>query len=141
MAKRKQKSKLLKLMKENEQATYVTTEDDCVLWFRILNREVFNNQLTPLSEIHIGWKRGTYGYYTKITDTSNPDYLYTKLSMNKKYRSKQFFVEVLAHELIHHYQAIYNQPLGHGPSFIMWRDKLNRKGINLTRVYVDDEAK
>lgn len=127
-------------MKEEETPLYETTEEDCLLWFRILNREVFNNQLPPVSEISIGRRRGTYAFYTKITDTKNPSYLYTKLSMNRKYKSKQFFVEVLAHELIHHYQTINNQPLGHGPTFLTWRDKLNRKGINLTRVYVADEA-
>ena len=140
MAKRKQKSRLLKLMREDTTPLYETTEEDCLLWIRILNREVFNNQLPPLSEISIGRRRGVHAFYTYITDTKDSEYLYTKISMNKKYKSKQFFVEVLAHELIHHYQAVYNQPFGHGPSFVAWRDKLNRKGINLIRVYGADEA-
>ena len=51
------------------------------------------------------------------------------------YRSKKMFVEVLAHEMVHHYQALHNEPVGHGPSFYRWRDKLNKKGLQHVRVY------
>ena len=55
--------------------------------------------------------------------------------MNKRYKSKQIFVEVLAHEMVHHYQYIYNEEVGHGSSFLKWRDKFNKKGLNLVKVY------
>lgn len=135
MAKRKQKSKLSRLMESDETTLYETTESDCRLWFNILNEEIFNNKLAPVDEIDIRWRRKAYAFYECITDTRNDSYLRTKLYMNKRYKSKQFFVEVLSHELVHHYQALYNEPLGHGPSFLMWREKFNRKGLNLVKVY------
>ena len=135
MAKRKQKSRLAKIMTSNESTIYETTEQDCQHWFEILNEEIFENKLLPLDEIDIRWRRGTFAFYECVTDTKNASFLRTRLCMNKRYKSKQFFVSILAHELIHHYQALYNEPLGHGPSFFRWSEKLNKKGIKLTKAY------
>lgn len=135
MAKRKRKSRIAKIMASNESKTYETTEQDCQDWFNVLNEEIFDNKLAPLDEIDIRWRRGTFAFYECVTDTKNDSFLRTRLCMNKKYKSKQFFVAILAHELIHHYQALYNEPLGHGPSFFRWSDKLNKKGIKLTKAY------
>lgn len=135
MAKRKRKSRLAKIMESNESNTYETTEQDCHDWFNVLNEEIFDNKLAPLDEIDIRWRRGTFAFYECVTDTKNDSFIRTRLCMNKKYKSKQFFVAILAHELIHHYQALYNEPLGHGPSFFKWSEKLNKKGIKLTKAY------
>ena len=60
--------------------------------------------------------------------------------MNKKYKNKQFFVEVLAHELIHHYQFMNDITLSHhSESFTMWKEKFNRKGLSLRRAYDDEK--
>lgn len=136
MAKRKQVSHLLKLMKSKEDNVYETTIEDCEKWFNILNKEVFDNKLIPLDEIDIRWRHGAYAYYKHVFDDDDSNYGYSKLCMNKRYSSKKFFVEVLAHELIHHYQIIHDEPIGHGPSFLCWRDKLNRKGLALAKAYI-----
>lgn len=137
MAKRKQKSRLVKIMTshEHEQTVYETTEQDCREWFDVLNEEIFDNKLSPVDEIDIRWRRGTFAFYECLTDTKDDSFLRTRLCMNKRYKSKQFFVAILAHELIHHYQALHHEPLGHGPSFFRWSEKLNKKGIKLTKVY------
>lgn len=128
----KQKSKLAKLMTSDDKKIYETTEYACKMWFNILNKEVFDNKLTPVDEIDIRWRRLCHAFYEIEYKKENTR---TKIGMSKKYKSKKFFVEVLAHELVHHYQALYNEPLGHGPSFVQWSDKFNRKGINLKAVY------
>lgn len=127
------KSKLAKLLHSNESYEYETTIEDCRLWFNVLNRELFNNSLPPLDEIDIRWRRKAHAWYDY--DQSKPGYGSSKLLMNKRYKSKQFFVEVLAHEMVHHYQYIYNEEMGHGSSFFKWRDKFNKKGLNLVRAY------
>ena len=135
MAKRKRKTKLEKLMSDSEEKIYETTQEDCDRWFRILNREIFNNQLYPVDEIDIRWRRKTFAYYEYHIDDKKPDYQYTKLCMNKRYRSKKFFVEVLAHEMVHHHQFIYGEPMGHGSSFMRWHHIFNKKGIKLVEQY------
>jgi hypothetical protein len=127
------KSKLAKLLHSNENYEYETTIEDCRLWFNVLNRELFNNSLPPLDEIDIRWRRKAHAWYDY--DQSKPGYGSARLLMNKRYKSKQFFVEVLAHEMVHHYQYIYNEDIGHGSSFFKWRGKFNKKGLNLVRAY------
>ena len=132
MAKKKQKSKLERLA-ENKvcNKSYETTLSDCKLWFGVLNQEVFGGKLQPVDEIDIRRRTMAYAYYTCLNDTKNPDNNYTKLHMSNKYKNKWEFVETLAHELVHHYQFLNDEPLNHGPTFYKWKDKLNRKGLSL----------
>jgi hypothetical protein len=127
------KSKLAKLLSTNEYYEYETTIEDCRKWFNILNRELFDETLPPVDEIDIRWRRGAYAWYDY--DDRLPGEGTTKLLMSRKYKSKQFFVEVLAHEMVHHYQYIYNEEMGHGSSFLKWRDKFNKKGLSLSKAY------
>ncbi len=127
------KSKLAKLLSAKEHYEYETTVEDCQRWFNILNRELFENSLPQIDEIDIRWRRGAHAWYDY--DERRPGTGTAKLLMNKRYKSKQFFVEVLAHEMVHHYQYIYNEEMGHGSSFLKWRDKFNKKGLNLSKVY------
>jgi hypothetical protein len=127
------KSKLAKLLSTKEHYEYETTVEDCQRWFNILNRELFNESLPQVDEIDIRWRRGAHAWYDY--DQTNPGSGTAKLLMNKRYKSKQFFVEVLAHEMVHHYQYIYNEEVGHGSSFLKWRDKFNKKGLNLSKAY------
>jgi len=127
------KSKLEKLLQTNEHYEYETTIEDCQKWFNILNREIFNNSLPKIDEIDIRWRRGAHAWYDY--DDRYEGTGVTKLLLSKRYKSKKFFVEVLAHEMVHHYQYIYNEEMGHGSSFFKWRDKFNKKGLNLVRAY------
>jgi len=97
---------------------------------------------TPLPDIDyvdIRWRRKAFGYYEYVTDTKDPNYKMSVLNMNKRYKSKKFFVEVLAHEMVHHYQFMNDEPMGHGPSFEKWSDKFSKKGLKLFKVYGDEE--
>jgi hypothetical protein len=132
---KKQKSKLLKLMKSTEKNTYETTQEDCQRWFRVINQEVFSNKLPQIDRIDIRWRRGSHAWYECYNGSRKR---YSKLNMNKKYSSKQFFVEVLAHELVHHYQFANGIPLSHGESFAEWKERFNKKGLSLQIGYKDE---
>jgi hypothetical protein len=134
-SRKKQKSKLLKLMKSTEKNSYETTHEDCKIWFQILNNEIFSNKLPEIDEIDIRWRRGCHAWYECYNDTRVK---YSKLKMNKKYSSKQFFVEVLGHELVHHYQYTNGIPLTHGESFQEWKEKFKKKGLSLEKGYKDE---
>lgn len=135
MAIKRQRSKLVKIMESNDDNTYYTTMEDCVRWFNIINREIFHGSLAPLNEIDIRWRRGAYAYYESWIDTKDPDYMYGKLCMNKRYHSKKFFVEVLAHELVHHHQFFSNRKIDHGDTFVCWSEAFNKKGLRLVKAY------
>lgn len=127
------KSKLAKLLSSKEHYEYETTVEDCHMWFNVLNRELFDNSLPRIDEVDIRWRRKAHAWYDY--DANRPGEGTARLLMNKRYKSKQFFIEVLAHEMVHHYQYIYNEEMGHGSSFFKWRDKFNQKGLNLVRAY------
>ena len=131
MAKRKYKSKLAKVLESHDNNTFETTLDDCKKWFNILNREIFSSKLPQVDEIDIRWRRGAYAYYVSQDDDEDPTYKYCKLAMNKKYKSKKFFVEVLTHEMVHHWQFMNGLSVNHGEAFQMWNEKLKRKGIKI----------
>ena len=144
--KKKKLSKLEKLMTETNCKTsskdeYVTTLQDCKKWIRILNKELFKGSLKRLDEIDIRRRRMCYAYYLYYPITKDDEFRYSKLCMANKYVSEKFFVEILAHELIHHYQYINEQPMGHGPSLMEWKEIFNKKGLNLVKMYYEKPKK
>ena len=110
---------------------FLPTTDDIRKWFRILNRELFANVFTAVPDIDIRRRRMAWAYFEYQYDTIRTDYVWTRLLMNNKYRSKLHFVEVLAHEMVHLYQVLHNNPPGHGPSFHEWKEHFNEKGLRL----------
>lgn len=121
------------LVQNTEEEKYTTTYEDCERWFRILNRELFDNQLPPLDQIEIKRRKGIYAIYECYDEEC--DGVRHRITMRDKFKSKKMFVEVLAHEMVHHYQNLNDQPLGHGRTFLRWRKVLNEKGLQLVRAY------
>ena len=103
-------------------------------WFHILNEQIFGSLLEPVEKIFISKHKG-YGdvyalYYYNRLRRNVP----AKMSFSKSYKNERQFVEILAHEMIHHFQYSYDEPIGHGPSFVAWRDNFKLKGLNLYKV-------
>ena len=116
---------------------YKTTYKDIKHYFKIVNKAVFNNKLSPFNEILIKkiyrdrtkkycygqviaweWKRkGTRAYY---------------LEMLPYYHNKKEFVDTLGHEMVHLYQMANKGDTGnHNKLFYSFRPKLNAIGLDL----------
>ena len=117
---------------------YKTTYKDIKKYFKIINKAVFSNLLSPFNEILIKkiyseaaskkycygqviaweWKRkGTRVYY---------------LEMLPYYHNKKEFVDTLGHEMVHLYQMANVGDTGnHNKLFYSFRPKLNRIGLDL----------
>lgn len=119
------------------------TYDDIDYAYKIINRYVFDNQLTK-PKIVQGSVRKAWGYcqwYLKEQESGS----WCQIRLMDKWFCPQWFMNTLAHEMVHQYQwDIYrwdhlewygrNMPTGsqgHGPSFHMWRDQCEYYGINL----------
>lgn len=90
-------------------------------WFHTLNRELFNGEL-PAAQFKAHNDPDSWGYYIA------PELI----AYSRAYRTKQHFVAVLAHEMVHHWQA--HNGLGnhcHGASFVQWIRRFRRHGIVL----------
>lgn len=121
---RRSKSPLVRLMR-SEEYLFETTEERAYYWFKVLNREFFDNKLSWVDEVDIRWRRGTHAYHMTYLNKDG-SVKKTSLHLNKKYKSEQFFCSVLFHEILHHWQALNNEPIGHGSSFWQW-EKIARK--------------
>ena len=122
-------SNLLKELKY-EPKPYKPTPRSCKKWFNILNQQLFGNKLPPVNEMHVTFLWDDHGNYTYYSP-KDPLYPRTKITLDDIFINKKVFVEVLAHEMIHHFQFIHYEPMGHGPTFEAWRDNLDRKSTRL----------
>lgn len=142
----KKSSRLQKLLAEidhvdrtRREKKFVTTIEDCEKWISILNEELFGGSLSKIDEIDIRRRRLAYAYYEYNPIRRKRSEWRSKLCMNARYVSEKFFVEILAHELVHHYQYTHRQPMGHGPSFKAWKKIFSENGLNLTDVYREQD--
>lgn len=126
--------KILKELKSDGIA-FRPTPEDARQWFDILNEQIFSNKLKPVDKITISSHRGddVYAYYYYYTK-DDPKHGQTSISLLKKFKDKKFFVEILVHEMIHHFQHLHDEPAGHGPTFLAWKENLKLRGLTLYKV-------
>ena len=116
---------------EYDNVKFRPTVEDIEQWFPILNEQIFGNRLKDFTEISVKKLRQTHAYFNYDDDKSVKD---TSLEMHCIFSSKKLFVEILGHEMVHHFQHSYDEPLGHGPSFMAWRDNFKLRGLTLYKV-------
>jgi hypothetical protein len=123
--------------------SYRPHDEDIDYAYNIINKYVFDNRLRK-PELMKGrlihcW--GECSWYHELQDTGS----YTTIKISDKWFCPQWFMNTLAHEMVHQYQwdvyrwdhydlygkDIYQHSAGHGPSFFMWRDRFDHYGLNL----------
>ena len=103
------------------------------LVYKILNREIFNNQLKN-PKIIIRRMHGALGLFE-----FNPyatKYCY-RITIHNKFKNFQEFVEILGHEMVHYYQKLVlkQNSAKHNKQFYSFRKKFKKLGLNLQRIY------
>lgn len=129
--KRKVHSKIVKAIAESSnKEKYVATVKECEDWFSIINKEIFDNQLMKFTNIEIRRRHGCWGE-TEGCETQTTRF--SKLSLNHYFKSKKHFIEVLAHEMVHHYQWTYQKDeMTHGETFFAWKNKFTKHNMSLS---------
>lgn len=127
---------------------YRTTRREVFGLFRLLNRDIFNDQL-PMPQIEIMSNCRDYWGMCISTTEDYPDYRYDKsyciIRLSDKWYCRQWLISMLAHEMCHQYQWDIEGRrrtkknklpiMSHGPSFFKWRNKLEKHGISLKTSY------
>ena len=115
--------------------------------YRALNRCVFDNRLTQ-PEIVLGrwpeyWGMCLWEDERQRKGSWGKQGTWCTMRLSDKWFSPQWFITMMAHEMVHQYQwdvdrfERYDQGFGrdiegsHGPSFFAWRDQLFYWGIPL----------
>jgi hypothetical protein len=101
---------------------YQPTVPACRWWYGVLSRDVFALEFPPCGFAIIHCPE-SWAYY-------DPDRRAIELA--GQFTTKQQFVAVLGHEMIHHWQhTLVGARLNHGKSFRTWKQSFNRHGIQL----------
>ena len=117
--------------------------EDVFYAYKILNRYIFNNRLRQ-PEIILGQTYKYWGYCQWNEQQQNTG-SYCTIKISDKWFCQQWFLNTLAHEMVHQYQwdiyrwehqdafgkSINNNSGGHGPSFFVWRDICEHFDISL----------
>lgn len=122
-----------KIVKEtlNHKGPYLTNRRAIDLWFRYINRAVFNNELPNFDKIIIKkWLKQAMGQVCAYPDKDPKRF---ELEMLRKYNTKKDFIETLAHEMIHLYQFALKKDTGnHNSIFYSFRPRFKFIGLGLS---------
>ena len=114
---------------------YHTKYKDIKKYFTLINREVFNNELSPFGKIEIKEIRDRIKYcygLVEVLEWERKGTRIYRLQMQPTYRNKKEFVDTLGHEMVHLYQMANKGDSGnHNKLFYSFRPKLNRIGLDL----------
>jgi len=102
-----------------------------------LNRLLFRDRLpaSRLIDVRISYIKLPWWAYCQHRDSRG-----FKIHLLPSYRSRDFFMSILAHEMVHVDQYIRYQNMTHGPTFFRFRKVFQRNGLVLKRAYACDIA-
>ena len=93
--------------------------DTAVLWFSIINREVFDDALPKPDILEI---RRRHGCWAEVECWLNEEeQAVFHLSLHNRFKSKKHFLKVLGHEMVHMMEYLTTGKMTHhGESFSKW---------------------
>lgn len=128
---------------EQRKKCFRPKQSEVIYAYNILNQYLFKNQLCR-PKIQLGTIRKSWGYCLWLDDPQ-PTGSYCTIKLSDKWFCSQWFLNTLAHEMVHQYQwDVYRWDHlnengremncysgAHGPSFYYWREKFEHYGLNL----------
>lgn len=115
---------------------YYTKYKDIKKYFKIFNKVVFEDKLSPFNEIEIKEIRDRdikycYGQVVILEWKRKGTRVY-KLEMQPYYKSKKEFLNTLVHEMVHLYQMANLGDTGnHNSIFYGFEERVNLAGLSL----------
>ena len=115
---------------------YKTTFKDIKKFFKLINKHVFDNKLSPFNDIKIKQIKDreyprVWGQVV-INDQERKGTRNYVLEMIPNYKNKKEFVDTLGHEMIHLFQMSNLGDTGnHNDMFYSFRPKLNAIGLDI----------
>jgi len=115
---------------EQRRKTYRPTLEYVEYIYDLINKEIFNNQLTR-PPIEMGICRGYWGVVLKQGFETRPG-TDVVIRVMDKWFCIQWMITTVAHEMCHQYENdILKKNMTHRQSFFIWRDTLAKYGIDL----------
>lgn len=109
---------------------FVITQRLVVHWWSALNQAVFDGSLPKPVEIVVKPIKGAYGE-TLPTNCDNGS-----IHIDPELSTREFFITVLVHEMVHQYEMVHYGEMTHGPKFYEWKEIIEEQvGVKLMRGY------
>ena len=129
---------------EQKRLVYRPTQADVSHVYEELNRTVFRNELI-VPKIHLKSHRQKYWGMCIGNTTVDTRGTMCEIELMDKFFCPQWMVTTLAHEMVHQYQwdiigptrskKGYDYLMSHGPSFFLFREKLEKHLIPLRKAH------
>lgn len=102
--------------------------------YNILNHSIFAGKLKKpdimIRNLNDAWGLCEGDIYTgKDRWIHNP--ICHRIVINNEFPTFKFFIEVLAHEMVHQYQCDFQNKMDHGKTFWAWENKLKKYNLKL----------
>jgi hypothetical protein len=123
------KENFLKTIEKVQQSDgcYRPTKYAVTRWFNILNDVLFSNSLDKFKTITIKQMKRAWGECRGNDDQS------CDLILHNRFNTKSEFIEVLGHEMVHHYQWLFEEDMDHGDTFFAWKKLFNKNNLELSK--------
>ena len=127
------KMKLKRDMSKSGKKKYTTTYKDIQKYFKLINAGVFENRLSPFNDVKIrDLTREKCVGQVVIHEQKRKGTRQYVLEMLPKYEDKPYFLDTLAHEMVHLYQMQNAGDTGnHNDLFYSFVPKLKQVGLGV----------
>lgn len=100
----------------------VLTERMVMYWWGVLNQAVFYGHLKKPTKISLIYMKSTFGWVVTLKNKR------VRLTLLPKYKSREKFLNVLIHEMVHAWEHQYelNVYVTHGTKFMSWHNRIKR---------------
>lgn len=105
-------------------------------WWRILNAAVFYNRLKYPQTITLSRLKQAYAM---VRPSTNGDRQIFQLLMQPTFSSKELFLAVLVHEMVHAWEHQHYTVMGHGKRFLLWTNRIKRTTGLILEVKLGEE--
>lgn len=109
-----------------------TTPRMILVWWNQLNHAVFGSMLPRPHDVKLVKHKQAYAYSAPC------GFRQICLTMHPRFISRKLFLAVLVHEMVHAWEILHHNRMGHGKRFFRWKRKIKWAiGLDLTEKYHD----
>lgn len=107
---------------------FVVTPSIVLKWWHTLNNAVFEGKLTPPMKIVCrNFRDDAHGWCQPYISGIDPnDRTLIEIGIRREQIDRKTFLTVLAHEMVHQWQWVHKERMGHGKSFVKWKPILKQ---------------
>lgn len=123
-------------IRHNGDKSIKTTEALVRYWWGVLNAAVFYGRLHKPKKIEI---KGIHGCFAEA-ETNDRHKGRVIVRMQRTFVSRDLFLTILVHEMVHAWEHQHHTVMGHGKRFFAWKNRISWTiGLDLKESHIEDD--